>query len=126
MANTLLRVYEEFSAAQHAREALLSSGFPASSVHLTSRDDEAGPVSGNFTVGNAESDRNAYGDVYTSKFADVVQRGVYLLEVEPGNDEERARASDIMGRYSSNSTSSHGCNASHSFPRGRFSRPPVP
>ncbi len=100
MANTLLRVYDEFSAAQHARDALLSSGFPPHTVHLTSRDDEAGPVSGNFTVGNAKVGSNASGDVYKHKFADVVQRGVYLLEVEPDNDDERARASDIMGRYS--------------------------
>ena len=52
MSHTLIKVYDDFSAAQNAREQLLASGFSSSSVHLSSRDDEAGPVEGNFTVGN--------------------------------------------------------------------------
>lgn len=116
MSNTLIRIYDDLSVAQNAREQLLASGFPSSSVHLSSRDDEAGPVEGNFTVGNKDRDtsgatglfRSLLGghddptgsdDVYTRKFANVVQRGMYMLTVDASNENEAARASDIMNQY---------------------------
>lgn len=116
MSNTLIRIYDDFSIAQNAREQLLASGFPSSSVHLSSRDDEAGPVEGNFTAGNKDRDTRGAGglfrsllgghddptgsdDVYTRKFANVVQRGMYMLTVDANNENEAARASDIMNQY---------------------------
>lgn len=115
MSHTLIKVYDDFSAAQSAREQLLASGFSSSSVHLSARDDEAGPVEGNFTVGNKDRDTKGAGglfrsllgghddptasdDVYTRKFENVVQRGMYMLTVDATDDNEAARASDIINR----------------------------
>ena len=117
MSHTLVKIYDNFSTAQHAREQLLASGFSSSSVHLSSREDEAGPVEGNFTVGNKDSDTSGPGglfrslvgghddptdsdDMYTRKFANAVQRGIYMLTVDAVSETEAARASDIMNRFS--------------------------
>jgi hypothetical protein len=110
MANTLVRVYDRFSDAENARNELLHAGFPASSVHLVSNEDEAGPVQGNFTVGNASASRNGNGGFFRSllggddhtyqrDYADVVQRGSYLLTVDADNDDQLVRASDITKRF---------------------------
>jgi hypothetical protein len=116
MPNTLIKVYDDFSVAQNARDQLLASGFPSSSVHLSARDDEAGPVEGNFTVGNKDlgpegigglfrsmfgssDDPGKSNDPYTRDFSNVVQRGIYILTVDANNDDESARASDIMDRF---------------------------
>lgn len=117
MPNTLIKVFDEFAVAEEAREQLLASGFPASSVQLTSRDDEAGPVEGNFYVGNGtdnkaggiggvlkslfgkDDDPRDSNDPYTRDFGNAVQRGTYMLTVDANSDDESARASDIMDRF---------------------------
>lgn len=116
MSHTLVKVYDDFTIAQQAREQLLASGFSSSSVHLSSKEDEAGPVEGNFTVGNKDSDTKGPGglfrslvgghddptssdDVYTRKFANATQRGIYMLTVDAGSETDAARASDIMNRF---------------------------
>jgi hypothetical protein len=108
MSNTLVKIYDDFSAAQNARDQLLASGFPPSSVQLSARDDEAGPVEGNFTVGNGRDQggqtsgwfgpKDGSSDPYTRDFANVVQRGIYMLTVDASDDDESARANDIMNR----------------------------
>lgn len=116
MPNTLIKVFDEFSAAQNAREQLLASGFSPASVHLIAREDEAGPVEGNFYVGNKDDDnhgivdtlRSMFGgsddrksnDRYTRDFKNVVHRGLYTLTVDASSDDESSRASDIMDRFS--------------------------
>jgi hypothetical protein len=115
MSNTLIKVYDDFSTAQHARERLLASGFSSSSVHLNTSDDEAGPVEGNFTVGNKDPKpggirgflKSTFGsnddpadsnDPYTREFSNVVQRGVYTLIVDANSENEAARASGILNQ----------------------------
>jgi hypothetical protein len=109
MATTLVRVYDRFLDAESARNELLSCGFPSSSVHLNVSEDEAGPVEGNFTVGNASmpadgtSSSFRSGDstdhTYEHDYAKVVQRAGCLLTVDADDDEQRNRASDIMNRF---------------------------
>ncbi|AKJ27517.1 hypothetical protein [Caldimonas brevitalea] len=109
MAHDLVRSYDDFSAAEAAREALLQSGFPAEAVHLTVRDDEAGPVEGNFVAGNGKRGPTGWIDAlkgfgtdkdytYEHNFADSVQRGVYLLTVDADDDQLRSLAGDILAR----------------------------
>lgn len=110
MANTLVRVYDRFSDAENARNQLLDAGFPASRVHLTSKEDEAGPVQGNFTVGDASTSlggvRGAIDSLmgrddhtYQHDYANVVQCGSFLLTVDVEDDVQSARASDITQRF---------------------------
>jgi hypothetical protein len=116
MPNTLIKVYDEFSAAQNAREQLLASGFSPASVHLTAGEDEAGPVEGNFYIGNKDADNHGIvdtlrsmfdgsddrnsNDAYTRNFKNAVHRGLYTLTVDAVSDDESSRASDIMDRFS--------------------------
>lgn len=94
MANTLVKSFDNFAAAEKARDALLAGGFSSSSVQLSAREDEAGPAMGNFTVGNA-SGRERYEDDYSR----TIQRGNYLLIVDADDDDQADRASDITGRF---------------------------
>jgi hypothetical protein len=109
MANTLVRTYDNISHADNVRKELLASGFPPSSVHLASKEDEAGPVKGNFAVGNGDSDKGIVRglvelltgrdeDDYQRNFSDGEQRGTCLLTVDANDDEQLARASDILNR----------------------------
>lgn len=52
MENPLIYIFDDFDAAQRARAELIKFGFEAPAVNLDVRDDEAGPVQGNFTVGD--------------------------------------------------------------------------
>lgn len=107
MAEPLIKVFGRFSDAEQARNQLLAAGFEKDQVQLTSNDDEAGAVQGNFVTGNADSERDRSGGylapmagpddhVYERDFKEVVQRGNYVLMVAPGNDDQEARAKDII------------------------------
>lgn len=50
MDHMLLRTYAEFAGAQEARRALLAAGFAPDCVSFTAKEDEAGPVAGNFMI----------------------------------------------------------------------------
>lgn len=107
MPNTLVRVYDNLAAAQHAREQLLASGFASDHVHLDSTVDEAGPVEGNSVLDDKDTGKGPRsGPLY--KFFNIeertdaynnsepVWRSCYLLTVDADDDAESARASDIM------------------------------
>jgi hypothetical protein len=104
---TLLpRIFEKLQDAENAREALMAEGFLRDRIQLTSRQDEAGPVEGNFVVGNSKQDTvehtefsNTLGgegdNTYRHNFARTVERGMYMLVVE-AEETECARAAEIM------------------------------
>lgn len=107
MADAVIKVFSRFSEAEKAREQLLGAGFEPDQVELTSNDDEAGAVQGNFVTGNADSQRDRSGGIidpmagpddhmYERDFKDVVQRGNYILMVAPADDEQAARAQTIV------------------------------
>jgi hypothetical protein len=106
MPHTLVRVYDNFAAALNARNALLGSGFPLSSVQLTSNVDEAGPVDGNFILDYEDSKDGPRSEFCQSLFDsephveggtyyDVAERGNHLLTVDANDEEQLALASEI-------------------------------
>ena len=110
MATTLIHSYDTLFDAESAQQQLLASGFASENIHLTVKEDEAGPVQGNFTVGNGTSDYSAALDpgepagvnndeTYERDFKDPVQRGTYLLTVDTDDDAQHQRASEILQRY---------------------------
>jgi hypothetical protein len=110
MAHTLVRVYDSFTAAQDARNALLGSGFSPSSIQLDSRVDEAGPVEGNFVLDykdTTEGPRSEFGQslfdsaphVEGNKYSDVHNRGNHVLTVDADDEAQIALADDITMRF---------------------------
>ena len=93
----LIRVFDVFTEAEQARKALLAEGFDGDAVQLSVREDEAGPVEGNFTVGNepTESDRHTY----DRNYAGATQRGHCMITVAAGDPSQAAKAGEILARF---------------------------
>lgn len=81
--------YDSLEGANAAREALAKAGLPLQASAVSVRQDEAGPVEGNFLIGNGRTFQGAEPGPaltgpnvpYEQNFAQVKNRGVYLLEV---------------------------------------------
>lgn len=110
MANTLVRVYDKFSDAESARNALLASGFAPDSVHLMSQADEAGPVQGNFVLEYKDTEKGGDRSMFDALFGrddpnegqgrtEVAWRGNYLLTVDADDGDQFTRAFDITKRF---------------------------
>ena len=95
MSEPLVVTFDRLPEAEAARDALIAAGFAAASIHLVSRQDEAGPVQGNFTVGDGHPD--THGNPYELNYEDVVQRGTLLMTVEVEDAERRRVAERILG-----------------------------
>ncbi len=95
--HAIIRAFDRFELASRAREALLDKGFSAESVLLDVRSDEAGPVEGNFAVGNSpvESDEHVYG----TNYARAVERGHCLVTVHTADPATAARAAAILAGF---------------------------
>lgn len=87
----LVRVFDDFTKAQQAREALASAGF---AVQLNPTGDEAGAVQGNFAVGDARQHKG--GDDYKDAYRPQVQRGHFIMTVEAPSPSEADRAAAIL------------------------------
>jgi hypothetical protein len=111
MTNTIVRVFSTFSDAQHARDALLASGFVDSNVHLSSQKDEAGPPEGNFVLDEKDTGTNYRGS-FLNRMLDreprtdalrvpphAKERGTFLLVVDADDDDQQTCACDIMNRF---------------------------
>lgn len=109
MPTTVVRIYDKLSVAEQARDQLLSSGFSADCVHLSSNQDEAGPMENNFILDEKDTGkgprsgplRRLFGteertDAYGN--AQPVWRSSYLLTVDTDDDAQLELASDIMER----------------------------
>lgn len=75
-------VFDRLGEAEAARARLVANGVPREDVRIVSREDEAGPVQGNFTVGDGRPD--VTGDPYDN--ARKVLRGTALLEIHIHED----------------------------------------
>jgi hypothetical protein len=96
MEQPLVYVFDDFDTAERIYEEFLSNGFDRDGVQLTVRDDEAGPVKGNFTVGDAiPDDLKEYDDA----FAHPRQRGHVILTVTPVDPSQAQFAIALMSRY---------------------------
>jgi hypothetical protein len=97
MQQAVVRVFDAFDRAQRAREALLADGFDRSDVTLSVANDEAGPVEGNFTVGNmpVESDRHTY----DRNYANIQQVAQCIMTVTAADEAMAARADGLLARF---------------------------
>ena len=106
-SSTLIRIFDHLADAERARNRLLAEGFPSHAVQLDAGDDEAGPVQGNFTVGNCDTltsrlERaiNALfgGDnhMYRRNYGKTAFRGMVRLVVATRHADEQQRAHAIL------------------------------
>ncbi len=97
MEHAVVRIFDVFERAQKAREALLTEGFGAAEIVLSIANDEAGPVEGNFTVGNlpVESDRHTY----DRNYANPNQTAQCLFTVAASDAAQAARADAVLARF---------------------------
>jgi hypothetical protein len=97
MQNAIVKIFDVYDHAQQARNALLSDGFQAEDVTLSIANDEAGPVIGNFTVGNSPIE--SAGHSYDSNYANVNQPGQCVVTVEVDDTMRASRAEMILARF---------------------------
>lgn len=102
MTDLVLRMYDTLPHAELARDALLTAGYSADQVQLEAMNSEAGPVEGNFTVGDTSdrSDHSGIGDSgdYGESFRTVRQGAIIKLTVAVESDARHARAMEILDR----------------------------
>nr|WP_314624119.1 hypothetical protein [uncultured Noviherbaspirillum sp.] len=93
-------MYDTLDHAGIARTALLAAGFHADQVEVEPINSEAGPVAGNFTVGNSSdhSSHSGIGDSgdYQDNFRGVCQGAIIKLTVAVEDDAGHARANDVL------------------------------
>lgn len=103
----LVSSFDSFEAATRAREALVAGGVNPDMVQIRVIQDEAGPVEGNFWVGNSraadggESKGIRAGPEvpYDKNFRNTVNRGVHLVMVNVTEAILRERAQGILGEF---------------------------
>ena len=97
MYEPLVRVFDVVEGAQRAREALLADGFDGDAITINVTNDEAGPVQGNFTVGNlpVESDRHTY----DRNYAPIQQVSQCIITVSVADPALVARAEAVLKQY---------------------------
>jgi hypothetical protein len=97
MNHAIVRIFDVYDHAQGARDALLAEGISPDLVSMSVANDEAGPVEGNFTVGNSpvESDYHTY----DRNYAKPSQPNQCLVTVAATDAAVAARAATIMARF---------------------------
>lgn len=102
MATQMIRIFDQYADAEAARDALLAAGYARDSVRVSVRDDEAGPVQGNFTVGNATEAPGGMGEgqhTYARNYENVAQRGLCMVVLDAVEGPEAAAAAELMSRF---------------------------
>ena len=101
----LLRSFDSFEHAEAARTALVEAGVAFDAVRVEVLQDEAGPVEGNFLVGNGRPTAGAASRIapgggpdapYEHNLAKVITRGVYLLVVDTVDPARRASMEALL------------------------------
>lgn len=102
MTDFVLRMYDTLDHAEMARNALLAAGYDTDQVQIEAMNSEAGPVAGNFTVGNSSdhSDHSGIGDSgdYNENFRGVRQGAIIRLIVAVDSDRSHAKANEVLDR----------------------------
>jgi len=108
MTDYVLRMYDTLAHAERARSALLAAGYSADQVQIEAMNSEAGPVAGNFTVGNSSdrSDHSGIGDSgdYRENFKGVRQGAIIKLTVAVESDSRHAQANEVLDRVDTSMT----------------------
>lgn len=109
----LVRSFSTFELAEAAKAAVLSLGVSANAVQLQMLQDEAGPVEGNFLVGNGRASLD--NSAYESNFAHTVAHGSCLLILNAVPDDQRSEveaALNKLGGVNLDAVADRGSNAS--------------
>ena len=104
MLEPIVRSFDQLEAATAARQAVVATGVNPDLVQVQVIQDEAGPVEGNFWIGNG---RTAHGGEpgavlagpevpYDENFREVVNRGVHLVLVHVTDAAVRERVQGIL------------------------------
>ena len=98
MNHTVVRIFDNYEQAQHAREAMLAAGFGADAVNMSVTGDEAGAVAGNFYVGNPPGAGG--GDSYQRTYAAPQPSSQCIITVDTGDDDgAMVRAAGILEQF---------------------------
>lgn len=97
MNHAIVRIFDVYDHAQRARDALLAEGFASDRVTMSIANDEAGPVEGNFTVGNLPMESEDH--TYDRNYAKSQQSAQCLVTVAAADPAVAARAATIMARF---------------------------
>jgi hypothetical protein len=97
MDRQIVRIFENYEAAQRARSELLAAGLREDDVELTVANDEAGPGRSNFTVGN--DPKVVGGEAYSKTFAPEGWTGHYIMQVSVSDDDQAEQAAIILAHY---------------------------
>lgn len=111
MQNTVIGVYDNFSEAQAAVNALTASGLSPANVHLSPEQDS--PTARTSVLSRSDEDegwgigkffRSMFGSdepesSHTDVYHEAVRRGSYLVTVDADSDEQRDKATDILNRF---------------------------
>lgn len=126
MTNTVVRIYDDFSNAESARDELLRAGFDTQRLHLEARDDGAVPVQGNFYVGDpGDSSRETHTgqglggflkslidsdeEDYNGTFRHNAQSATYVLTIHAADKTEAAIICEITSRHGALPTDNGTC-----------------
>ncbi|SHG66991.1 hypothetical protein [Massilia sp. CF038] len=96
MEITVTAIFDAFELAEQARAALLAAGFGSEELQMNIANDEAGPVAGNFTVGNLPTQSQQH--TYERNYAGVRQAAQCVLSVACGDQARAAQARQILVR----------------------------
>ena len=102
MATRMIRIFDQYADAEAARDALLAAGYARDAVRVSVRDDEAGPVQGNFTVGNVTEAPGATGDdghTYARNYQHVAQRGLCMVVLDAAEGPGADAAAALLDRF---------------------------
>ena len=97
MQEPVVRIFDVYEQAQQAREALLAEGFDGDAVSMSIANDEAGPVAGNFTVGNMPIESDSH--TYDRNYADAGQAAKCLVSITVDDAAMAARAGAVLERF---------------------------
>ena len=97
----IVRIFDNYDAAQRARSELLAAGFSDASVRLSSQIDEAGPAESNFSVGN--DPKVVGGQAYSRTFEPEGEQSLFLMTVRARDPVQAEEAARICARYGARS-----------------------
>lgn len=107
MPAPIIRSFDTLERAQAARDALIEQGVAAEAIEVRPIHDEAGPVEGNFYIGNGRSggpDLPSAGVLgggevpYARNFAETVTRGTNLLILTLADSSQAASLEATLDR----------------------------
>jgi hypothetical protein len=102
MTEFALRMYDTLDHAETARKALLAAGYDKDQVQIEAMNSEAGPVAGNFTVGNSSdhSSHSGIGDSgdYADNFKGVSHGAIIKLTVAVESESSLLQVNDVLDR----------------------------